>query len=142
MKKIFSIIICVIWILFLKIDTFAVYQIPIENVFSDITKDYPYYNELQTLYDKSMIFPDGDGKFNPYKLLTRDEFVGIASEVSCTKCIQPNARLDILDKYTTQPFYDVFKTNKYFYCIGYAKDKSFVNGYDTNFRCDDGTFKA
>jgi hypothetical protein len=56
-------------------NTFAVYQIPIENVFSDITKDYPYYNELQTLYDKSMIFPDNEGKFNPYKLLTRDEFV-------------------------------------------------------------------
>jgi hypothetical protein len=26
--------------------------IPVENVFSDITKDYKYYDELQTLYDK------------------------------------------------------------------------------------------
>ncbi|MDR2411549.1 MAG: hypothetical protein LBD88_03050, partial [Candidatus Peribacteria bacterium] len=27
-------------------------SIPVENVFSDITKDYKYHDELQTLYDK------------------------------------------------------------------------------------------
>jgi len=32
-------------------NTFAV-SIPVENVFSDISSDYKYYNELQTLYDR------------------------------------------------------------------------------------------
>ncbi|MDP2395698.1 MAG: S-layer homology domain-containing protein [bacterium] len=44
-------------------------------MFSDINSNYKYLNELQTLYDKGMIFPDKNGKFNPNELLNRDEFV-------------------------------------------------------------------
>lgn len=126
---------------FVKLESFAV-SIPVENIFVDIDTDYKYYNELQTLYDKWMIFPDGDGKFAPYDLLNRDQFVGIASEVSCKRCIQPNTDVEFLNKYTTNPFFDISDGNKYFYCISDAKENNFVNGYDPSFTCDDGTFQS
>jgi len=33
-------------------------KVLVENVFSDITKDYVYRDELQELYDRGMIIPD------------------------------------------------------------------------------------
>jgi hypothetical protein len=68
--------------------------------------------------------------------------VGIASEVSCKKCIQPNTDIEFLSKYNTDPFFDISDGNKYFYCISDAKENSFVNGYDVDFTCDDGTFQS
>jgi len=121
-------------------NTYAI-SIPVEQVFSDIKKDYKYYNELQDLYDKWMIFPDSNWKFNPNKLLTRDEFVWIAVETSCTKCISPNTDLELLQRYTVNPFFDVQNTNKYSYCISYAKENSFVFWYDVNDKCLDWTYK-
>ncbi|MDD2907648.1 MAG: PKD domain-containing protein [Candidatus Gracilibacteria bacterium] len=118
-------------------------SVPVEQVFSDISKDYKYYNELQTLYDKGMIFPDSDGRFNPQKLLNRDEFVGIMMEVSCSKCISPNVSYDFLSKYENSTlFFDVNRTNKYFYCIAGADASSFVSGYQEGTKCEDGTFKV
>jgi S-layer homology domain len=35
-------------------------------------------------------------------------------------------------KYTTDPFIDVTKTNRYFYCISYAKEKAITSGYILN----------
>jgi len=121
-------------------NTYAI-SIPVEQVFSDIKKDYKYYNELQDLYNKWMIFPDSNWKFNPNKLLTRDEFVWIAVETSCTKCISPNTDLKLLQRYKTNPFFDVQNTNKYTYCISYAKQNSFVAWYDINHKCLDWTYK-
>ncbi|MFK7779910.1 MAG: PKD domain-containing protein [Candidatus Gracilibacteria bacterium] len=118
--------------------TFA-YSIPVENVFSDIDSDYKYINELQTLYDKGMIYPDIDGKFNPRDLLRRDEFVGILGEVTCEKCIQPNTALDLINKYENETtFFDINKTNKYFYCIASAAADNHVTGYHPGTTCDDG----
>jgi hypothetical protein len=55
MKRNFvSYLLSFIFIFFLSALSFqlSAYSVPVENVFSDITKDYKYYNELQTLYDK------------------------------------------------------------------------------------------
>jgi hypothetical protein len=49
----------------------------------------------------------------------------------------PNTELYYINKYKTLPFFDVLKTNKYFYCIADAKANNFVAGYDKNFKCDD-----
>jgi hypothetical protein len=53
------------------------------------------------------IEPEKDHKFHPDKLLNRDEFVGIAEETSCRKCIVPNAEISFLEKYKEKPFFDV-----------------------------------
>ena len=140
-KKIFFTFLILLLGFFIKPEIFAD-SIPVENVFVDIDTDYKYYKELQTLYDKWMIFPDSEWKFAPYDLLNRDQFVGIASEVSCKRCIQPNTDIEFLSKYTEKPFFDIPDTNKYFYCVSDAKENSFVNGYDASFTCDDGTFQA
>lgn len=126
---------------FIKNQLYAV-SLPVTKVFSDIKNDYKYINELQVLYDKWMIVPDSEWKFNPYKLLTRDDFVWIAMEVSCKKCIQPNVDIYFTSKYINPPFFDVNKINKNFYCISEAKEKNFVKGYDKNYICDDKTYKS
>ena len=107
--------------------------------FLDISKDYIYHHELQTLYDKWIIEPESDHKFHPDKLLNRDEFVGIAVETSCKKCISPNASEEFINKYKIEPFFDVWLDNKYFYCISDAKDNNFVLGYDVWVECNDWT---
>jgi len=56
------------------ISTYASSQ-KVEDVFSDINKNYKYLQELQILFDAGVIQADIHGKFNPYKLLTREEFV-------------------------------------------------------------------
>ncbi|MDD5213749.1 MAG: PKD domain-containing protein [Candidatus Gracilibacteria bacterium] len=115
----------------------------VENVFHDINKDYIYYNELQSLYDKGMIFPDSDAKFNANSLIKRDDFVGITMEVNCMKCIQPNTPLDLITKYSgLTPFFDVVQTNKNFYCISEGKENGFAVGYDKSYKCDNGTTKT
>jgi hypothetical protein len=48
---------------------------PVDQVFTDIESDYKYYNELQYLYDNKAISQNKNEKFDPYRLLTRDEFV-------------------------------------------------------------------
>ncbi|MDD2871425.1 MAG: PKD domain-containing protein [Candidatus Gracilibacteria bacterium] len=119
---------------------FSAYSIPVQDVFSDIKSDYKYINELQTLYDKGMIVPDSDGKFNPRELLNRDEFVGILGEVTCKKCIQPNVSLDLINKYeVSNIFFDVNKTNKYYYCIADSSNESYISGYHPGSACEDGT---
>lgn len=115
----------------------------VENVFHDINKDYIYYNELQNLYDKWMIFPDSDGKFNANSLIKRDDFVWITMEVNCMKCIQPNTPLDLITKYSwLTPFFDVVQTNKNFYCISEWKENWFAVWYNKSYKCDDWTTKA
>ncbi|MCH2188624.1 PKD domain-containing protein [Candidatus Gracilibacteria bacterium] len=115
----------------------------VENIFSDIDANYPYLEQLQTLYEQGAIVPGTGGTFNPDALLTRDEFVGILVEIGCEECIQPDVSLDLVQKHAnTQPFFDVFSTNQYFYCIAGATDDGYVSGYQAGTTCDDGTFQA
>lgn len=138
MKKT-KILIFIILSLFFKIS----FAENIENVFSDIDKNYKYYNELQSLYDKWMISPERDSKFNPYSLIKRDDFVWITMEVNCRKCIQPNTPSPLILKYSwTIPFFDVEQYNKNFYCISDWKDNDFVVWYDKSYTCDDWTTKS
>lgn len=105
-------------------------SVSVEDVFSDISRDYKYYNELQTLYDKWMISPDEDWKFNPNDLLSREEFVWILMEVTCKDCIQPDTTYDLIDKYeNTELFFDINKDNKYFYCIADANENWYISWY-------------
>lgn len=114
----------------------------VENVFLDIDKNYIYYNELQNLYDKWMIFPDENWKFNPNSLIKRDDFVWITMEINCIKCIQPSTPMDLITKYSgTNPFFDVIQTNKNFYCISEWKNSGFAVWYDKSYKCDNGTIK-
>lgn len=118
------------------------YSVPVQDVFSDINSNYKYINELQTLYDKWMIIPDSNWKFNPRELLNRDEFVWILWEVTCKKCIQPNTALDLVTKYENKTvFYDINKTNKYFYCIADSSNSWYVSGYHPWTACEDWSKK-
>jgi len=139
-KKIILTFLILILNLFL-IDFSLAYSIPVEEVFSDIDSDYKYIHELQTLYDKWMITPDSEWRFNPRKLLNRDEFVWILSEVTCEECIQPDTSYELINKYENKSiFYDINKTNKYFYCISDFTDKWYVSWYYEWTKCDDWTF--
>ena len=78
-----------------------------------VYKIFPYYKELQSLYDRGIIFPDKDGNFSPNSQLTRDEFVWIISEVSCKKCIKPDTDFSFVQKYSNKDFFfDISKDNK------------------------------
>lgn len=113
----------------------------VQDVFLDIDSNYKYLQELQVFYDKWMILPDNEWKFNPKELLNRDEFVWILSEISCKKCIQPFVDIDLIDKYKeTKIFYDIYKKNKYFYCISYSYEKWYVKWYHKSTTCDDWTY--
>ncbi len=109
----------------------------IEDIFLDISKDYAYYEELELLYDRGMIFPDSEWKFSANKLLNRDEFVWISMEVSCRRCISPETNASYIREYSwTDTFYDVPASSKYFYCIAESDNKSYVKWYDAWFQCD------
>lgn len=126
----------------LSLNSVIAFSVPVENVFSDIDADYKYKNELQTLYDKWMISPDIEWKFNPRELLRRDEFVWILMETTCNNCIQPNTFIDLINTYENKSiFYDINKTNKYFYCIASASEVWFVSGYHPGTFCEDWTSK-
>lgn len=117
--------------------------IPIENIFTDIDSNYKYYYELRDLYNRQAIYPDSDNKFNPQRLLTRDEFVSISMEVSCTKCTKPNASLDLINKYQDKTiFFDLDNSSKYSYCIASANDNDFIKWYYPWDKCQDWSFKA
>ncbi|MCH8518985.1 S-layer homology domain-containing protein, partial [Candidatus Gracilibacteria bacterium] len=112
----------------------------VQDVFVDIDSNYPYLQELQQLYDRGMIVVDNTRRFNPNSLLDRDEFVGITMEVICEKCIQPQTQISFLQKYAnSQAYFDVDKTNPYFYCIEEADDKDYVRGYGIGVTCENGT---
>lgn len=115
----------------------------VEDVFLDIDKNYTYYNELQNLYDKWVINPDLESKFNPNKLLSRDEFVWVVMEVWCSKCIKPNTALEYILKYwNNKVFFDVGDNNDYFYCISEAYNKDVVKWYSPSYKCQDWTTKS
>lgn len=136
-KKLF-LFLCLLFLFFWNV--FA-QEIKVENVFSDINSDYKYLNELQTLYDKWMIVPDANWKFNPYQLLTREDFVWITMEVSCKKCVKPKVDYYFIDKYNTKPFYDVDLNNKNFYCIADASNNNYINWYDIWYKCENWTYR-
>lgn len=119
------------------------YAEKVQDVFIDIEPSYPYLYELQKLYDKGVISVPQDKKFQPNSLLNRDEFVGISMETMCKKCIMPYTDSSLLGQYqNTNPFFDVPKENKYFYCIADATQNNFVAGYDAWYVCQDGTTRT
>ena len=135
-KKIFIFLLLIISQFILWNSVFSA-SIPVEKVFLDIDKNYKFYNELQTLYDRWMIYPDANWKFNPKKLLNRDEFVWISMEVTCKRCISPNTDFRLLKEHSkTQTFFDVSKNNKNFYCIAESDKLWYVKWYDEWYKCE------
>lgn len=123
MKKVFLFILCFLF----SFSSVTAAGILVENVFSDISADYEYRDELQLLYDRGMIYPDEQGRFNPYGLLKRDEFVGISMEVICKRCIQPHTEFQYIEKFLGEDvYYDIDNTNKYFYCVAEADSLNYV----------------
>lgn len=115
----------------------------VEEVFRDVDKNYKYYNELQSLYDRGIILPDEKWNFNPKANLTRDEFVWIVSEISCKSCIKPNVDLDLFEKYSNKEvFFDISKNDKFFYCIADAVTNEQVTGYQEWTSCQNWVSKA
>lgn len=142
MKKIFFSLIFSMSVFFLNTAVFAS-DILVEDIFSDIDANYEYRDELQALYDRGMILPDSSGKFNPDAYLNRDEFVGIAMEVICERCIAPHTEYDFIQKYQNADIYfDIDNSNAYFYCVALADDQDYVRGYDAGVACQDGSFLA
>ena len=122
---------------FLMWSNTSAWNVKVENVFSDISSDYKYLYELQTLYDRWMILPWNDWKFNPRDLLNRDEFVWILMEVTCKDCIQPYTSNDLISNFkNSQTFFDIWEQNKYFYCVEEANNLWYVTGYHPWTSCD------
>lgn len=143
MKQFFKIFLFIFLSLTGFASTFAEGQyLPVEDVFSDIDKNYKYYHEVQELYNRWILFPDANGKLNPTKLLNRDEFVGISMEIICKKCIQPNTELEFLQAYTWKNVYfDINEANPYFYCVAEADNKQYVKWYVQGDVCQNNTSK-
>ena len=119
-KKIF--LFFVLWLFSLNVSAENV-----EDVFVDVDKNYPYLKELQALYDKWIILPDNEGKFQANSLLNRDEFVAISMHTMCRECIMPFTDSDLIFSYAgTKPFFDVNEQSKYFYCVADASKNNFV----------------
>ncbi|NDK10273.1 PKD domain-containing protein [Candidatus Gracilibacteria bacterium] len=112
----------------------------VEDIFSDISADYEYRDELQALYDRGMIIPDGSSRFNPQTFLNRDEFVGISMEVICERCIAPHTDYELIQEFTGKDVYfDINASNPYFYCVAEADKQNYVRGYDISQSCENGT---
>lgn len=117
-------------------------NIPVEKVFKDIDKNYKYYDELQSLYDRWIFSPDKNWNFNKKDFLNRDEFVWIVSEISCSECVAPNTDLDLVKKhFNKNTFFDVNEENKFFYCIADALDTKKITWYQAWTICQDWTWK-
>ncbi len=95
--------------------------------FTDISPTDSYYQSLQTLYDGGIITDTSDHLFRPSEQMDRDLYVSLVVGVGCRQCLTPSVE-DYL-RYTTDPFIDLSKTNPYYYCISYAKEKEIVQGY-------------
>lgn len=111
-----------------------------ELPFTDVTPQSSYFSDLKHMYDAGVLSDTPDHLFHPDALLPRDEFVGITVGVSCHKCITPS--VDDILHYITNPFADILKQNRYFYCISYAREKEIVRGYtldaSSKAQCQDG----
>lgn len=131
----------IIWFFLMIFSINFAYAKNIEDIFTDISTNYNYYDELQFLYDNGVFIPDVNNKFNPSSILQRDEFVWSVVELSCDKCIHPNSSIKYILKYqnSNDLFYDVNKNNPYFYCIAWAKDNKIVQWYDVWYTCSNGT---
>ncbi len=95
--------------------------------FIDVSEKDPYFDGVRDLYDFGMITDDGSHRFRPDEPIERDTFVGLATSVSCHKCLSPTFE-DILH-YDISPFIDLRKTNPNYYCIAYANETGIVQGY-------------
>ena len=143
MKKTLFLTLSFIILIFSWVFSLTANAIQIENIFSDIDANYEYYTELQAFYERWMISPDSEWKFNPYSLLERDEFVWISMEVACERCIQPHTEYKFIEKYWWKDIYfDVKPENNHFYCIAEADDKGFVKWYDAGFTCENGVSRS
>lgn len=95
--------------------------------FTDIKTSDPYYDAVSELFNWWIIIDYGDHLFYPDNLVTRDFFISLSVNIGCHKCETPNME-DII-QYRISPFVDITKTNRYYYCIAYAKDNNIITGY-------------
>lgn len=113
------------------IASFLVFLLPetwaAEMPFTDVSPSDTYYNAVFDLYNKWVITDDGSHLFQPGELMNRDFYVALAVAVGCRKCETPSMSDIIL--YRESPFIDLVKTNKYYYCIAYAKDVGITQWY-------------
>ena len=72
--------------------------------------------------------------------MNRDFFVSLAVGIGCHQCETPT--IPDLIKYQISPFIDLPKTNRYYYCIAYAKDNGIAQGYildeNNQSKCENG----
>lgn len=92
--------------------------------FTDVSEKDAYFDGVQSLYEFGIITDDGSHLFRPDALIERDLFVGLATSVSCRKCLTPS--LDDIIHYDRSPFIDLRKTNPNYYCIAYANETKIV----------------
>lgn len=90
--------------------------------FSDVSKYFPYYREIQALY-RAGILDGSNGKFNPYEPVRRSHAAKVFTNL---------LKLEL--KQTTK-FKDVPVTSEYNGRIGALVEKGIIQGYQ------DGTFK-
>lgn len=95
--------------------------------YTDINPSDPHYEAVSELYNWQIITDYGDHLFYPDNLVTRDFFISLSVGVGCHKCETPNME-DII-QYRISPFPDLTNTNRYYYCIAYARDNDLISGY-------------
>lgn len=95
--------------------------------FTDVATSAPYYSDVLTLFQRGVIQDTKDHLFHPNDLLARDELVSIVVGVGCKSCLNPTEE-DIL-KYVAPPFYDTKASDRFHYCVSYAKDVGIIQGY-------------
>lgn len=88
--------------------------------FTDVPSSAPYHDAVRDLYEGKIITDNGDHLFRPNDLMNRDFFVSLSVGIGCHKCETPS--IEDISKYQISPFIDLPKTNRYYYCIAYAKD--------------------
>lgn len=122
MLQVFKYIIFLASLLFSMGTVFA-----IEMPFTDVESTTPYYDAVRDLYVGKIITDNGDHLFRPNDLMNRDFFVSLSVGIGCHKCETPS--IEDISKYQISPFIDLPKTNRYYYCIAYAKDNNITQGY-------------
>ncbi|MFA6973351.1 MAG: S-layer homology domain-containing protein, partial [Parcubacteria group bacterium] len=88
-------------------------------VFSDVTKDSPYFAAVQALATKRITSGCGDGKYCVKDLATRGQAVVFLVKAKSVKLVEP----------TTPSFSDVPKTHMFYKYIETAKSLGWIGGY-------------
>lgn len=98
-----------------------------ELPFTDVLPWDTYHSAVRQLYEAGIITDTFDHVFRPHDTIDRDAFTALVLGASCQSCTLPT--VDDIIRFRSDPFPDVTKANRYFYCISRSKVSDIVQGY-------------